>query len=219
MDASTEIREIETTLTVRKDAEALLDITLGVAAVAVDTAGAVGRRVRAVAGPLVGPVAGLALRPPLVTGAYQPVTLLRRLAEQGREQRAALQREASRLLDAMVPGVAAAMLERIDVNDIVQRHVDLDKLIGTVDLAGLTESVIAEVDLPEIIRQSTGSMASEAVRGVRMQGISGDEAVGRAMDRLRLRRRRKASAVAPPESEPAAPGVPDPPQPGPTLQP
>ena len=44
----------------------------------------------------------------------------------------------------------------------------------------------AEVDLAELIRQSTGSVASDTVRGVRMQGISGDEAVGRAVGRLRV---------------------------------
>ena len=47
-------------------------------------------------------------------------------------------------------------------------------------------------------------MASDTVRGVRMQGINADEAVGRAVDRLLLRRGRRATEV------PAgtAPGVP-----------
>jgi hypothetical protein len=56
---------------------------------------------------------------------------------------------------------------------------------------GLAEEVIDAVDLPEIIRESTGSMASDTVRGARMQGIHADEAVGRAMDRILLRRSRR----------------------------
>jgi hypothetical protein len=44
------------------------------------------------------------------------------------------------------------------------------------------------VDLPEIIRDSTGSMVSETVHDVRVQGIEADRAVSRLVDRL-LRRR------------------------------
>ena len=36
-------------------------------------------------------------------------------------------------------------------------------------------------------------MASDTLREVRMQSISGDEAVNRAMERLRLRRRRRST--------------------------
>ena len=49
--------------------------------------------------------------------------------------------------------------------------------------------MIDGVDLPELIRESTGSMASQTVRSARMQGIHADEAIERAMDRLLLRRR------------------------------
>ena len=78
--------------------------------------------------------------------------------------------------------------------------VDVAAVIDHLDLRSLAEQVIAEVDLPEIIRASTGSVTSEAVRGVRMRSISGDDAVARAADRFRLRRR---PAVPPP-----APGTP-----------
>ena len=40
-------------------------------------------------------------------------------------------------------------------------------------------------------------MASETVRGVRMQGITADEAVGRAVDRFRLRRSRRCRRSRP----------------------
>ena len=56
--------------------------------------------------------------------------------------------------------------------------------LAKVDLVGLAEQVIDGVDLPELIRESTGSMASDTVRGVRMRGIEADQTVSQAMDRL-----------------------------------
>ncbi|HEY0691520.1 MAG TPA: hypothetical protein VGD71_21075 [Kribbella sp.] len=95
--------------------------------------------------------------------------------------------------------VAAAIdldkvVAHLDLNAVVVR-LDLDALIDRIDLVGLAEGVIAEVDLPEIIRESTSSVASDTVRGVRMQGIFGDEALGRAVGRLRLRRSRRAATA------------------------
>ena len=93
--------------------------------------------------------------------------------------------------------VLAAVLARIDLTAVVLERVDLgavvDAALEKVDLVGLAEEIIDGVDLPEIIRESTGSMASDTVRGVRMQGIVADEAVGRAVDRLLLRRGRRST--------------------------
>ena len=89
-------------------------------------------------------------------------------------------------LDAIVAGV--------DIDAIAAR-IDIDAVIARIDLVGIAQEVIDEIDLPEIIRESTGSMASETVRGVRMQGIAGDEALGRVVDRILLRRKaRKTEA-------------------------
>jgi uncharacterized protein YjbI with pentapeptide repeats len=97
-------------------------------------------------------------------------------------------------LDALV----TAVLDRVDLTAVVLQRVDLDALVNAViahvDLIGLAEEVIDGVDLPEIIRESTGSMASDAVRGARLQGIAADEAVGRAVDRLLLRRKSRHPA-------------------------
>jgi hypothetical protein len=91
--------------------------------------------------------------------------------------------------------LVTAVLDRVDLTAVVLQRVDLDALVNAViarvDLIGLAEEVIDGVDLPEIIRESTGSMASDAVRGARMQGIAADEAVGRAVDRLLLRRKNR----------------------------
>ncbi len=140
-------------------------------------------------------------------------------------------------LDAAVAGVDVdavarrldleSVIAQLDLTRIVREHVDLDGLVATVDLdaaaarldvsavvdrvdvVGIAEDVIARVDLPEIIRESTGSMASDTLREVRMQSISGDEAVTRAMERLRLRRRRRGT----PADDGAGPGDRVPPQP------
>ena len=87
-----------------------------------------------------------------------------------------------------------AVLDRMDLTETVLKRVDLVKVVDAVlaqmDLIALANEIIDGVDLPEIIRDSTGSMASETVKGVRMQGIGADQAVGRAVDRLLLRHAR-----------------------------
>jgi hypothetical protein len=84
-----------------------------------------------------------------------------------------------------------AAVARVDIDAIAQR-LDISAVIDRIDLVGIAEEVIKAIDLPEIIRQSTGSVASETVRGVRMQGVVGDEAIGRAVDRILLRRGKRA---------------------------
>lgn len=92
-----------------------------------------------------------------------------------------------------------AVVARLDLTRIVLDRVDLDAVVHTVlshlDLVAIAGEVIDGVDLPEIIRDSTGSMASETVRSARMQGIRADEAVERAVDRLLLRRHRGGRPV------------------------
>lgn len=113
------------------------------------------------------------------------------------------------------------LLDRIDLTALILQRVDLDLLVhavlGRLDLVELAEEVIDGVDLPEIIRESTGSMASDTVRGVRMQGIVADEAVGHAVDRFLRRRGRRstqAPAAGPPPRSAEEPAVPSEPVPG-----
>lgn len=91
----------------------------------------------------------------------------------------------------------AMVRERLDVDALVQsvdldavaKRVDLDAIVERLDLPVLAQTVIDEIDLPAIIRESSGSMASEAARGVRMHSIQADDAVARALDRVLGRRR------------------------------
>lgn len=168
-----------------RDAILVLDAAVGASVLAAAAAQTVGRRLggalspaRRRAGGVLNPVVGVILRPPMLAERYQAATWLAALAERGGQGRAEAERQLSVMLDRLVPAVAAEVLKRLD-------------------MAGMAEGVIAEVDLAEMIRQSTGSVASDAVRGVRMQGISGDEAVGRVVARLRLRRGRTESEMTP----------------------
>jgi hypothetical protein len=77
--------------------------------------------------------------------------------------------------------------ERIDVDAIAAR-VDIDAVVARVDLPGLTEQVLDEVDIDEIIRQSSGTMAAETVDALREQGMRADHLVNRLVDRA-LRRK------------------------------
>jgi hypothetical protein len=92
-----------------------------------------------------------------------------------------------------------AIVERIDMDAIVRR-VDVDAIVRRLDIVALAEEVVNGIDLPEIIRESTGSMASEAVRDVRMQSIDADVAIARLVDRI-IRRRRARHTDAPGEPE------------------
>ena len=78
--------------------------------------------------------------------------------------------------------------ERLDINAVVST-VDIDSIIDRLDLVALANEVIEAIDLPAIIRQSSGSLASETVRNVRIQSIEADRAVERVIDRFRPHRR------------------------------
>jgi hypothetical protein len=118
-------------------------------------------------------------------------------------------------LDSVVRRVDLnAVVDRVDLDavaarldlDAVAARLDLDRLIESVDvkavlarldLAGIAEEVMAAVDLPEILRESSGTLASEAIRGVRTGGMKADDAVGRFVDRLLRRSAGTATSAAP----------------------
>lgn len=89
-----------------------------------------------------------------------------------------------------------AVASRLDLDRLVE-SVDIEAVLARIDLTGIAEEVIAAVDLPEIVRQSSGVLASEAVHGVRTGGMQADDAVDRFVDRLLRRRVRPAERTAP----------------------
>jgi hypothetical protein len=102
-------------------------------------------------------------------------------------------------LDRAVRGVDLdAIIDRLDLDRAIRRvdidgvvaTVDIDRILARIDLVGLAGDIIAALDLPEIIRGSSGSLATDMVRDARVQSMVADEAVNRVVDRLLLRRRR-----------------------------
>jgi hypothetical protein len=94
------------------------------------------------------------------------------------------------------------IVERVDVDRIVSR-VDVDGIMRRVDIAPMAQDVIAEVDIASIVRESTGTIGSDARDGVRITAMRVDGFVGKVADRILLRRRPRATEV-----EGYAPGEP-----------
>ncbi|MGY1618232.1 hypothetical protein ACI797_15950 [Geodermatophilus sp. SYSU D00691] len=92
-----------------------------------------------------------------------------------------------------------AVVGRVDVDAVVDR-VDVDRVLERTDLAGVARYVVQEIDLPGLLRASTGSVTAEMVRGVRDQGADADRAVERVVDRL-LHRSGRRTATAGPEAD------------------
>jgi hypothetical protein len=104
-----------------------------------------------------------------------------------------------------LPGVIDAVFDHVDVNDIIGRidlnrvmgevdlnalmsKVDLDAMLERVDFGKLTDRLIEEVDLRQIMRESSSSITSEAVDAVRVQGMNADRFVDRLVDRILFRK-------------------------------
>jgi hypothetical protein len=96
-------------------------------------------------------------------------------------------------IDAIVAKVDVdAVASRIDLDTIAARldadavvgRVDLDAVVARLDLAGIAREVIDEIDLPEIVRESTRTLSSETVRGLRAEGMHADDAVARFVCRV-----------------------------------
>jgi hypothetical protein len=110
-------------------------------------------------------------------------------------------------LDAIVDRIDLdAIVDRIDVDEIVRR-VDLDVAVGRVDLLGITDKLIGEVDLPELIRESTGAVTSETVRSVRMLSAEVDRRLAYVVDRVLMRHRERAAQA--PGADPEGPHPPE----------
>jgi hypothetical protein len=87
-------------------------------------------------------------------------------------------------LDAVVRRVdIEPVLAELDVDGVAAR-IDLDAVIARLDLVGIARGVLDELDLPEIIRTSTGALTSDTVRAVRSEAMAADGAVSGAVDRL-----------------------------------
>jgi hypothetical protein len=119
-------------------------------------------------------------------------------------ERVDLDRVASRLdleaiidrvdIDRLASGIDLdAIIQRVDPDSVVAR-VDVEAVLARMDLAGIARQVLEAVDLPALLRESTGAVSSQAARVVRTEGMHADDSVARFMDRV-LRRPHPQGAV------------------------
>lgn len=101
-------------------------------------------------------------------------------------------------VDAVVARVDMdAIVRRIDVDgiavgldvDSVVARVDMDAILRRIDIIGIAREVVDGIDLPEIIRQSTGALTSDSVRTIRTEAMHADDVLSGVVDRV-LRRTR-----------------------------
>jgi hypothetical protein len=129
----------------------VLDLAVGGASVATSMAGTV-------AGAVVVGV-GRALEPAFLPERFRPARAvegaLRPLIRLGRFQRGRLTYEAARQLDVVVPVVAESIVGRLQLTELVRRHVDVDQIVAGVDVDAIVDrldlqAIVARVDLDEV---------------------------------------------------------------------
>jgi hypothetical protein len=157
------------------------------------------------------PVARFALRPPMVSQRRSPASYLATMADHGRIVREHGEEQLLARLRVAVPAVVGAVLDLIDLNQVVIERIDFEKVISAIDfekviaavdvgqivrsldIDSIAREVLVSIDLPELIRESSGAMASETVVGVRLRGIEADERVAGIIDKLMRRRQGRAA--------------------------
>jgi hypothetical protein len=92
-----------------------------------------------------------------------------------------------------------ALIDEIDLDRIVAR-VDVDALVDRLDMAELVQGVLDEIDLPALIRESTGTITADATDEIRYASLDADRLVARFIDRLMRRPGRHLDAPGEPLS-------------------
>ncbi len=125
------------------------------------------------------------------------------------------------VLDRLVPSIVDAIVNRIDLTDVVISRVDLrvviesaldqvdlteivltrvdinrivkqaniEDIIDRVPLVQIADYLIEEIDLPQIIRESTGGIAMDAFTTTRYSAARTDEFVSKVVDTVLFRRK------------------------------
>lgn len=122
-------------------------------------------------------------------------------------------------LDRILPAITDAVISRIDLTDVVLTRVDLraivvqaldeldltaivvdrvdlDVIINQIPIVEIADYVIQEIDLPELIRESTGGVADSALNAARMQASNADAGIAHVVDRVLLRARARKRSEA-----------------------
>lgn len=101
--------------------------------------------------------------------------------------------EATRIGVAGLTRIVELVLEQLDLTALVRDNVDIDAIvtdvdidaiIARIDLIGLADQIIDGVDLPTIIRESTGTVTAEVMTDVRSQTARADDMISGFVDRM-----------------------------------
>ena len=125
--------------------------------------------------------------PPVLAAVLDRLDLTRLVIE-----RVDLTRVVQATLDQM--DLTQLVLERVDVDRIVDKA-DLERIIDRLPLVDLANYIVDEVDLPQIIRESTGGIATDAMNAVRIQSIGVDQMMTRITDAMLLRRKARVTTA------------------------
>jgi len=85
-------------------------------------------------------------------------------------------------------------LDELDLTAIVMDRVDLDVIINQIPIVEIADYVINEIDLPELIRESTGGVADSALNVARMQAADADAGISDVVNRILFRSRSRKVA-------------------------
>jgi len=105
------------------------------------------------------------------------------------------------ILDTVVPIAVNAVISRIDINEIVKEHVDVNEIVAQADITPILDRVpmteiadyvIEEIDLPSLVRESTGGVADGLLGTVRFQALQTDDFVSHIVDRILFRKKLRA---------------------------
>jgi hypothetical protein len=103
------------------------------------------------------------------------------------------------------------VVDRVDVDQIVDRA-DIDAVVDRVPMLQIADYIIEEIDLPQIIRESTGGIAMDAFTTTRFSAVKSDEVLSKIVGTLMFRRKDQQSeshieSDVPPETPVEAPNA------------
>jgi hypothetical protein len=89
------------------------------------------------------------------------------------------------LSSGLEPVMATIAAVAVELVDRVLDELDLNELVRErIDLIGLADEIVAGIDLPAIIRDSTGGVTADVMDDVRSQGERADDVVSGLVDRI-----------------------------------
>lgn len=139
---------------------------------------------------------------PLVSGTVNAVEGAFGLARFTAETCVHIASEASKtavnsILDGVVPPVFNAIISRVDLTEVVVQHVDINEIVAQADIdpildripmTEIADYVIEEIDLPSLVRESTGGIADDLLGLLRLQAIDTDNFLSNLVDKVLFRR-------------------------------